>query len=117
MVAAITELVLPLKTLELRLAGTKDRIEEHVLEDRLLHQKRKVAVLIASALVPIVVWELDDVATPECVFILVDLLPKVTAPLEIVLVDVEVVGVGKAAQQGGCQRSVIGSALGRAAEA
>ena len=39
--------------------------------------------------------------------------PKVTAPLEIILVDVEVVGVGEAAQQGRRQRSEIGSALGR----
>ena len=82
------------------LSGTKDRVEKHVLEDRLLHQKGKVAVLIASAFVPIVIWELDDLATPEGVFILVDLIPNVTAPLEIILVDVEVVGVGKAAQQG-----------------
>ena len=60
---------------------------------------------------PVILRELDDLATPESVFILVDLLPKVTAPLEIVLVDVEVVGVGKAAQEGRGQRNEIGSAL------
>jgi hypothetical protein len=32
--------------------------------------------------------------------LVVNLLPKVTAPLEIILVDVEVVGVRNAAQQG-----------------
>ena len=113
MLAAITELVIPLKTLELCLVGTEDRVEEHILEDRLLHQKSKVAVLIASAFVPIVIWELDDLTAPESVFILVDLLPKVTPPLEIVLVDVEVVGVRKPAKQGRRERSEIGSAYGR----
>jgi hypothetical protein len=61
--------------------------------------------------VRIVIWELDDLAAPEGVFILVDLLPKVTPPLKIILVDVEVVGIGEAAQQRWRQRNDCGDAL------
>ena len=64
----------------------------------------KVAVRLASKLDPIILRELDDFSAPECVLVLVNLLPKPTAPLEVVLVDVEVVGVGKSAQQRWCQR-------------
>lgn len=104
MIVARPELLSPLQMLELRLPGAKDCVEEHHLEDRFLHEVCKVTVRLASKLDPIVVWELNDFPTPERFFVLVNLLPKVAAPLEITLVDIEVVGVGKAAQQRECQR-------------
>ena len=44
-------------------------------------------------------------------FIFVDLLPKITTPLEVSFVNVEVVGVGEATQQGWGERNEIGSIL------
>ena len=60
---------------------------------------------------PVIFRELNDLPTPESIFILVDLLPKVTAPLEIVLVDVEVVRLSKAAQRGWGQRYPVRSTV------
>ena len=110
-VAAVTELVLPLQPLESRLTGTKDRVEKHLLKLRVFHKVGKVAVRRAFDLDPIVLRKLDDFAPPEGDFILVDLLPKVAAPQEIVLVNVEIVSVGEAAQQRWRQRGVTRDAL------
>jgi hypothetical protein len=55
--------------------------------------------------VPIIIGKLDDLSAPERIFVRMNLLPKVATPLEIILVDVEVAGVRKAAQQRRRQRS------------
>ena len=75
-VAAVTELVLPLQPLESRLTGTKDRVEKHLLKLRVFHKVGKVAVRRAFDLDPIVLRKLDDFAPPEGDFILVDLLQR-----------------------------------------
>lgn len=49
-----------------------------------------------------VIRKLDDFPAPEC--LLVNLHPKVTAPLEVTLVDAQVVNVGEAVQQRWCRR-------------
>jgi hypothetical protein len=62
---------------------------------------------------PIVVGELDDFSLPECLLVLVNLFPKVAAPQKITFVDIEIVGVGKAAQQRGGQRNGVRTILDR----
>jgi len=60
---------------------------------------RKVAVLLASNLVPVVLGKLDCLSSPERIFVGMDHFPKVTAPLKILLIDVEIVNVREPAQE------------------
>ncbi len=46
------------------------------------------SVLFASKFVPVVIWELDDLSLPELILVGMNLLPKVAAPLKVLLVDV-----------------------------
>lgn len=111
LVSAITQRVASLESLKLALAFAEDSVQEDLLEYRFLHQVGKVAVLLSVALDPVVVGQLDDLSPPERALVIVNLSPKAAAPLKVLLVDVEVVGVGEAAEQRWRERNKIRSAI------
>jgi len=97
--------------LELRLASAENRIEKHVLQDWIFHQIGEVAIRAASEFLSVVFWKFDDSASPKGTLMLMGLLPKVTTPLKVGFVDVQVVSVRKLADQCRRQRDEIGNPL------